>query len=195
MLTKLTDHLLKYHKVVIPGIGCFELHQHPAQLDFAEKLIHPPYYSIQYSRNENADEDQWKAFSKEELQLFGKQLQKVVTSEDVNWSGIGTLSMRHDKLHFKPAFSNNLLSSVEAHKVIHQDESHEVLRGDQSYASADLINERPAVKRRNYRLLIVEIIALLAIIYIIYHFYVHGFSVSATGTSFNLSEMSCLISI
>lgn len=186
MLAQLTKYLFAHHKVVIPGIGCFELHQHPAQLDFAEKIIHPPYFSIQFSRNDEADEKQWLSLSQEkidrqELEEFGKRLKQKVNKEEVNWSGVGTLSTKDGKLSFYPSFTNQLFGSVEAHKVIRHQQEHAVLRGEKEFSSTDLYNQKPAVRKRSYFILAAEILAILAIAFILYYFYTKGFHVTSTG--------------
>ena len=181
MLSELTSYLFHHHKVVIPEIGCFELHQHAAQLDFAEKLLHPPYYSIQFSRNDTVDKKQFAYFPEESLEKFGKQLRRKIDNEEVEWSGIGKLSSFEGRLSFQPNFHNRLLTDVEANKIIRREEEHAVLRGEQEFSSTHLRNEKLIVKKRSYVILAAEIIGLIAIAYIVYHFYTNGLQPSSSG--------------
>lgn len=192
MLQQLTQYLFTHHKIAIPAIGRFELHHHPAQLDFAEKLLHPPYYSIQFSRNDEVDEKQVQFLNKEfditgeDLSQFGKSLKRKTEAEEVHWCGVGKLVTKDGKLSFQPTFNNHLLHSAEAHKVIRKEESHAVLRGEREFSSTDLKGEKKLVKKRSYFILIAEILAVLAIGYIIYHFYTNGFHPLNSGNRISI---------
>jgi hypothetical protein len=181
VLQELTDYLIRNHKVIIPGMGCFELHRHPAHLDFAERLLHPPYYSIQFSRNDVPDERQAAYFPNASLQEFGQQLKRASEKGEVNWAGIGILRTTHGTLTFQPNFNNNLLAPIEAHKVIRKEEEHEVTRGEQVFTSTELRNEKPFVRRRKYALLVAGIVGLLAVAFVIYYFSAHGWQPLAAG--------------
>lgn len=191
MLQVLTDYLIQYKTVFIPSVGQFNIRQQPAVLDFASRLIHPQYYLVEFvqdgvltqqqidyiSKKDNRSEDE----VSDTLNQFGKQLKERIRDGIFTWKGLGTMEYRNG--HFL-WISNipNLLEPVPAHKAIHENAVHMVRRGEQEFSSDEITSLPGEGNKRSVLMLILWIIAAIAVLLVIWHFYTQGFNVTSTGS-------------
>lgn len=191
MLQVLTDYLIQYKTVFIPSVGQFNIRQQPAVLDFASRLIHPQYYHVEFVQDGVVTQQQIDYISKkanrsadevsDTLNQFGKQLKERISDGIFTWKGLGTMEYRNG--HFL-WISNvpNLLEPVPAHKAIHENAVHMVRRGEQEYSSDEVTSLPGEGQKRSLLMLILWIVAAIAVLIIIWHFYTQGFNVTSTGS-------------
>lgn len=194
MFHQLTKYLSVHKKLSIPAVGSFEIMQQPAALDVADKLIYPPAFSAHYSSENNVKEHQLnylsvdlkqdRALVQQQLEVFGRQLKEKINKEPVSWNGVGRLYHSGNSVVFNAdAISIGGLQPIPAHKVLRENVQHNVLVGTterQSGEMHDLLH--PEERKRTYTILVACIIAVLAIAFIVFHFYKEGFQPAATGT-------------
>ena len=191
MLQVLTDYLIQYKTVSIPFVGQFNIRQQPAVLDFASRLIHPQHYLVEFAQDGVVSEQQIAYISRKEntsadnvanaLNTFGRQLKERIQEGIFTWKGLGTMEYRNG--HFL-WISNipNLLEPIPAHKAIHENAVHMVRRGEQEYSSDETKYMPDEGRKRSVLIMILWIVAAIAILLIIWHFYTQGFNVTSTGT-------------
>jgi hypothetical protein len=192
VLTLLTKYLLHYKRVSIPGIGSFVIEPQPAELNFIDRLIHPPYYRILFDDNGLVDEDLVTfigssnnldvASARQQLESFGNTLKRKVQEAPFTWNGIGKLEYTNGVI-FHPEKIETGLQPVAANKIIRDNVQHTVLVGDQEVQSGytePFVTDTVARKPR--RLLVFGWILLsLAVLFIGYHFYKYRFTLHSTG--------------
>lgn len=197
MLPLLTKYLLQYKKVVIPHIGRFDLQPHSATFDFAEKLIYPATYKTRFTFEDGVAEHQINYIAAatgseeraivQQLDELGAALKNKVQQQAFEWQGIGQLKWSDSSgIIFHPAaISLSGWQPVNANKVLREKVQHTVLVGDREVHTSgsqqtDEIVYRP-VKRKRTVLLVAGILTILAIGFIVYHFYTNGFQTSSSG--------------
>jgi hypothetical protein len=182
VLTTLAAYLLEYKKVVIPGIGTFEMHQQSATLNYADRLILPPVREIRFYAKGEIEEAQLQYLSRVtasdteairlQLAQLGEDLGDKINQSSFDWKGIGQLEKRGADIVFNSTFQNNQ-APVTANKVIHENASHAVTIGDQemqSHAASEMLlaNEEPNNKSYAWIVWVLIGLALLAIGYLLY---------------------------
>jgi hypothetical protein len=191
VLQQLTDYLLHFRRISIPELGTIELVQQPATLDIANKLIYPPYYKAVFSEKQDGAVHQMlylqatmgtDAAVAEKLRLLGTEMKRKMQQQSFTWTGIGTFEYNADKINFRPQELSSLLQPVPAHKVLREHVQHSVLVGDQMVLSDGTVEQHAAAKRaRDLTITIGWIVALLAMAFIVYYLYQHGFIPEASG--------------
>ena len=191
MLQVLTDYLIQYKTVSIPFVGQFNIRQQPAVLDFASRLIHPQHYLVEFAQDGVVSEQQIEYLSRKEnrsaddvanaLNNFGQQLKERIQNGIFTWKGLGTMEYRNGHFLWISNVSN-LLEPVPAHKAIHENAVHMVRRGEQEYSSDETTYMPGEGRKRSVLMLILWIVAAIAILLIIWHFYTQGFNITSTGT-------------
>ncbi|MFN2440095.1 MAG: hypothetical protein ABR503_12905 [Chitinophagaceae bacterium] len=193
MLSTLTAYFLKNKKLYIPGFGNFRLIEHSATLDFADRLINPPYYKISFSEKEEWDENQINFIcendgvnaneAEQQLLEFGQELNHQIRQSSLIWKGVGRFEYLNDKFVFHPV-EKNILLPVTANKVFRENAHHAVLVGEQEMQSNNMHEvQHITAKKTSYVILIALIILILAVLFIAYRFYSRGFTTGAAGLS------------
>ncbi len=196
MLAQLTSYLFQYKTVSIPHVGSFVLQKQPPQLNFAERLIHPPSYVVLYNEAVQVAEHQLQYITDalpdrtsilQQLEQFGKALKRRIEKGVFTWNGIGQLHLINDKVVFEPQEINTGLQPVAAHKVIRENASHVVLVGDQERKSNEIkpVQAHDASqeirRKRNNTVLIGWIIVAASVVFILFYFFTHGFRAEQSG--------------
>ena len=197
MLSLLTKYLLQYKKVAIPHVGQFELQPHSATFDFGDRLIYSPTYKTKFTLKDRVEDHQINYIAvatgsdetmvTRQLDVLGTALKNKIQQQAFEWQGIGQLKWSDNSgIIFHPAaISVSGLQPVNAHKVLREKVQHTVLVGDHEVQTSgsqqtDDIVYRPVKKKRTV-LLIAGILTILAIGFIVYHFYANGFQTSSSG--------------
>ena len=191
MLSSLTSYLVQNKKVYIPYIGTFELLYKPAVLHFADRLIYPPSSEVLFVSEGSASREQVnylgsvldldEGSAEEKLRHFGQHLKTRIQEASFDWKGFGKLLLIDDAIVFEPAPSNHL-KPVAAYKIIRENAHHDVLVGEKEMHSSDVSYISDGTKSvRSYAALAGWIIVLLALAFIIYHLFRHGFHPFASG--------------
>ena len=58
MLNHLTTYLFHYKKVSIPHVGTIQIVQRPPQLDVVDKRLQPPFYLVEFKKEEDVTDHQ-----------------------------------------------------------------------------------------------------------------------------------------
>ena len=202
MLNHLTRYLLQHKKLSIPTVGTLTVVQHPAQLMMAEKMIMPPSYSLEISKEADVPEHQLQflntALGKEEsetlkaLSDFGKTMRTGFDGEGFYWEGIGNIRSATQTMPLTSATMNPVI----AEKVIRQDASHAVLVGDREMTLVQMADRKTALviaKRYPLAIIIGWVMLILSIIAIALILYAGKFNAGASGSKFPTSFTTKLL--
>lgn len=199
VLSLLTKYLLQYKSVCIPGVGTLEIIQDPPKLNFAERLFTPPVFITHYLNKEVLTDHQVNYFAasnveereiiKEQLLNFGENFKSRIRQKPFEWIGLGTFHFDSEAIVFEPVtVCMPSLQTVPAVKVIRTDQDHQVLVGDKELSSRQAavaliknIAKRPVV------ILIGWIVLILAILAIIYILYMGNFNPGSSGLQWKVS--------
>lgn len=192
MFAQLTEYLLRYKSVSIPHVGSFVVEREPAQLDFADKRIHPPVYSVTYRDAVNVEEQQLCFISdayadpsvrQEQLENFGRRLKRRIETGSFTWKGIGSLQCVEDKIVFQPQTLTTGLWPVEAYRVVRENVPHTLLVGDQEVQSSDVQNlwDEPVERKKDVAVIVGWAILIAAVLFIAYLFFQGGLRTENTG--------------
>jgi hypothetical protein len=190
---QLTKYLSQYKQVSIPEIGSIELVYQSASLDVPNKRIEPPSYLPRYSDRDTVKEHQLnflaadlntdKVSVQQQLQIFGRELQKRIHNEAFLWRGIGRLEKTDSRILFHPdVLPNEGLQHIKAEKILRENVMHTVLVGEQEVQKKHLREESVAVsEKRSYLNIIGWILAAAAIGFIVFMLYQDNFQTTASG--------------
>jgi len=193
VLSLLTKYLLQYRRLSIPNVGTFELVQQSPEFSVVDKLILPPGFHLNWSKNDSLTEHQLsylaasvqadKEMVREELELFGKRFKTKVEKEPFTWKGIGTIKKEDGSFDIENQLLKiDGLETVAAQRVMRENAEHSVLVGDRQMTSQQVTHtlSREA-KKKNYIMLIGWIIFFLALLAIIFILYKNGFNPLSSG--------------
>jgi len=189
MFKELYQYLVLNNYLSLTGIGTFHIERMPAQMDFPNKAINAPTYSVIFSQstgNNNRNLYQWLAgvFNVSEreavvrLNDFLFQLKKqILDGEVIDWSGVGQL--RKDlsgSIRLVPAaleFDFNKM--VPAEKVIRENAPHRVRVGEEEKTSVEMteILALPETRKTNWWAIPLAV-GIITIIFIGWYLSQHG---------------------
>ncbi len=200
----ITSYLVQKKECSLPGIGHFRINTRPADLDIANKQLHPPtdeiifkeeevhlrndlvgYVSMQKNIHENnaaENINNWCGTIKDKLEA----------GEIIYFEPIGSLqknSAGNIFFHKKNEFL--LYDIMPAERVIHKNEEHSVLVGDKETTSAvmnEFYKEDVVIKKKPWWKIWSIILFLLPLLILIIHFSGHNFTTSGVGNQMNLSS-------
>ena len=104
MYTQLYQYLLQHKQLPVPGVGTFLLERKPAVIDFPNKKINPPVYTIALQPTANSTAQNFFTWLGSILHIsnheavirfndFAFNLKKQVADGDIIiWNGVGTIS-------------------------------------------------------------------------------------------------------
>lgn len=200
MFPLLTKYLLQFKSVVIPHVGKIELTRHPAELDFAQRLLQAPAYSVQVLESDNVTEHQLayvaqalgedRSAAQLRLAEFGEALINKLGEEEVIWNGIGILALADNKLILHTEVIGSAgWNAVDIHKIMREEEPHPVLMGDKemhSHEAKELLGTdevviEPTTNKKT--MWIGWVAAAVAFLFIGYYLYTHHFLPAASGNT------------
>ena len=198
MYEKLYQYLLQHNKLPVPGIGTFLLEKIPARVEFSNKRINPPAYTISMKSAATSPTTNFFSWLANALDLgerdailkfndFAFDLKKQVENGDtINWNGVGTITKG---LGGEIKFSSDVISiayetPVAAEKVIREKAEHNVRVGEDQRTSAEMVEmlSHPEANK-SYWWAYALAIALAAFVFIGWHFSQNGISVSSTSNN------------
>ena len=166
------------HKTVsLPGIGSFAVETQNAKLDFIEKVVHAPQYTIRYYNYDKADDKFYNFLSKEtgasdikeRFTDFAKQLKEQLDNHrTVTLKGMGTLTKDGKSYSFVADDSvQKYFPTIAAERVIRQTAEHTVRVGEEHRTSTEMHEhlKRKVIKEENWLVtaLVLGIISVAAI--------------------------------
>jgi hypothetical protein len=198
MYEKLYQYLIQHKELPVPGIGTFLLERKSAVVDFPNKIINPPSYTVALQHGSHLPGKNFFSWLAKALNIsdreaifrfndFAFDMKKQIADGDViNWNAVGTLSRGlGGDVKFSPSESSTgLKKSVPAEKVIRQKAEHMVRVGEDEKTSAqmvEMLNQQE--EKKSYWWVIALAIALLATVFIGWYLSEHGIDVSAAGNS------------
>ena len=176
MFQELTKYLFQNKQVAIPQVGVFQLVQKPAMLDYANKLIQPPSFTVQFSSTEveHHIDDTYLNSNGFSLDEFGKRLKIAIEKGRLIWNGVGSFQSKNGQIEFYPQqISVDALTAVDANKVLRENVQHQVLQGEKQVMQSikDMDDEviQP-MEKNSYTLIVGWILVIILFAFIIYLF-------------------------
>lgn len=204
MYGELHQYLVLHKQLNIPGIGTFLVERRPADIDFVNKVVNPPSYSIALhhgNTNTASSKDifSWLAFEmniseRDAITRFNDFVHdikdKIMAGDKLYWEGVGTLSKgMAGEVRFDTSLKDMKLGTpVPAIKVIREHAEHSVRVGEQEKTSTEMIEWlAPAENKKTYWWGIALIAGLLAFIFIALYFSSNGLNTSSAGNQQKLT--------
>lgn len=198
MYEKLYQYLLQHNKLPVPGIGTFLLEKIPAQVEFSNKRINPPAYTISLLSVATSPTTNFFSWLANALQIgereavlkfndFAFDLKKQVENGDtINWNGVGAITKG---IGGEIKFSSDVISlayevPIAAEKVIREKAEHNVRVGEDQRTSAEMVEmlSHPEVNK-SYWWAYALAIVLAAFVFIGWYFSQNGINVSSTSNN------------
>jgi len=198
MYGELYQYLILHKQLNIPGIGTFLLERKPADIDFVNKIVNPPAFTVALHHGNATPSKKvfnWLAstldISERDALIrfndFAVDLKnRILTGDKLQWNGIGTLSKgMAGEIRFEASLKDMKTGTpVPAIKVIREHAEHTVRVGEQEKTSSEMIEMlAPAgeEEKKTYWWGIALIAGLLAFIFIALYFSSKGLNTSAAG--------------
>lgn len=204
MYNKLYQFLMLHKELPVPGIGTFLLERKSAEVDFPNKKINPPTYSIsmqQGSHLPGKDFFNWLAHAlgitdREAIFRFNDfafEMKKQISEGTViNWNAVGIINKGLGAdVKFTPLESEVILEkSIIAEKVIREKSEHMVRVGEDQKTSLEMTEMLShKEKKKEFWWAYALAVALLATMFIGWYFSEHGVDISATANGQKLIPM------
>ncbi|MBK7560298.1 MAG: hypothetical protein IPQ06_10725 [Chitinophagaceae bacterium] len=200
MYKELFQFLLQHKELPVPGIGTFLLERSPAVMDFPNKKIAPPSYSIALMAHVNprprffftglghalgiTDHEAIIRFN----DFIYNLKNQMANGDTIHWNGVGEINQGlTGDIKFIPQEKSVLETPVTAEKVIREKSEHMVRVGEDQKTSAemtDMLNKPGATK--SYWWVPALAMALLAVMFIGWYFSEMGLDISSTGNGMKL---------
>jgi len=194
MYKELYQYLVLHQQLNIPGVGVFQLERKPADLDFANKVVNPPSYTVALHHGTEsmpARQVNWLAdvlnISEmdvmERLTGFATNIaNEIFSGKKLEWNGIGTLSKGlAGEIRFEAELKDNPAGEpVPAAKVIRENAAHTVRVGEAEKTSQEMYEMlNPGEKKRSYEWIMTLIVIVLALAFLVWHFMQSGLDTAA----------------
>lgn len=203
MYEELYQYFIQYKKLAVPGIGTFLLERRPAESDFVNKQINPPFYSVTLQAPVDPPTINFFKWLAAALHIsdhdaiirfndFVFETKKQISDGDtIDWQGVGMISKGlAGEMKFAPAPGSAIEQPVAAEKVIREKAGHMVRVGEDQKTSAEMTEMLNLPETKRSRWWITALVAgLLALLFIGWYFYEHGIDVSSTANSMKLVPM------
>jgi hypothetical protein len=201
MYDELYQYLILHRQLNIPGVGTFLLERKPADIDFANKVVNPPSYTIAlHHGNEAAPARQFNWLANalnmpvgdaiDSFNTFTANLKnEILSGKKLQWNGIGILSKGlAGEIRFEATMKDSPAGEpVPAAKVLREKAAHTVRVGEDEKTSEEMIEFlNPVQKKRSYEWIMTLIVAILALVFLIWHFMQTGLD-AGTGSQQKVS--------
>jgi hypothetical protein len=203
MYEELYRYFIQHKKLAVPGVGTFLLERKPAENDFVNKQIIPPFYSVILQAAVDSPSIYFFKWLAEAQHISDRDaiirfndfvfgLKKQITEGDIiNWHGVGTLSKGlAGEMKFAPPVESALEKPVAAEKVIREKAEHMVRVGEDQRTSAEMTAwlKQPESVKSWWRVTSLAV-GLMALLFIGWYFSEHGVDVSSTANNMKLVPM------
>jgi hypothetical protein len=203
MYEELYQYFIQHKKLAVPGLGTFLLERKPAENDFVNKQINPPFYLVTLQASVASPSINFFKWLAGALHIsdrdaiirfndFVFEIKKHINDGDtIDWHGMGTISKGlAGEMKFAPAIGSAVEKAVAAEKVIRERSEHMVRVGEDQKTSAEMTEMLNLPEAKKSRWWITALLAgLLALGFIAWYFYEHGINVSSTANSQKLVPM------
>ena len=148
------QHLVKYFSLhghlVLPGIGSLVAETQPAKIEFVEKTLHAPQYTITLLNDTRSDDalitfiaSEMKIASADAAKKFKSFIHQLIgtiqAGRNYTIPGLGVLYGNGLGYHFNTEATLQIMyGSINANKIIRQNVSHNVLVGEDNRTSTEM---------------------------------------------------------
>jgi hypothetical protein len=196
MYGELYQYLILHKQLNIPGIGTFLVERKPADIDFVNKIVNPPVYTIALHHGNTTPSKNVFSWLASTLNIsepdaltrfndFALDIRdKIIAGDKLQWNGIGILSKgMAGEIRFEASLKDMKAGTpVPAIKVIREHAEHSVRVGEQEKTSSEMIEMlAPSEERKTHWWGIALIAGLLAFIFIALYFSSKGVNTSSAG--------------
>jgi hypothetical protein len=193
MYKVLYQYLLQHNQLQVPGIGTFLVNRKAAVINFPEKQINPPSYSIVMQSGGDSPSIHfynWLGYalgiSEREAVIrfndFAFEMKKNIADGGlIEWNGIGVLSKGlGGEVKFLPSDTHINEDSVPAEKIIREKADHMVRVGEDHRTSAEMVDllNQPANKKVYWWAFSI-VVGLLSTLFIGWYFSEYGLNSTA----------------
>lgn len=149
----LHDFFIQNGSLSLPGVGTFRLMRISAQVDFANRKMLPPSYTVRFDNRNDAPSrelfdyiamrtgtDDLEAVRMVNHFAFDMK-DRLQHGDQVEWKGFGTiLPDRGSGFDFEPnRMTFDFTSEVEAQRVVHRDVEHTIVVGDEEKTNVEML--------------------------------------------------------
>ena len=189
----LNAYLFQHRSISIPGLGTIYLETMPASVDVADRTMQPPAFRFRFDKYFDAPDKEFFAFVAAQRNIldyeaikwyneFSFELRNRIRAEEqVSWDGVGILKKDSSGgVQFEAAPAPMLfLQPVPAMRVSRQDAQHNLVVGDRERTSGEMnewLHDHARQRKRLPWWVVAVILAGLALAFLGWYFYAHGFS-------------------
>ncbi|HUR64755.1 MAG TPA: hypothetical protein VMZ03_00260 [Chitinophagaceae bacterium] len=195
MYPELYQYLLQYKQLTVPGIGTFLVERKPARVDFPNKQIFPPVFSISMQQPGNFPARDFFAWLSKMLGIsdrdaivrfndFAFDMKKQVDSGDaIDWTGVGMIRKGlAGEIKFVAAGPLINEEPIPAAKVLRENAEHTVRVGEEEKTSVQMAEmlAQPGEKK-SYWWALPLVMVLLAVIFIGWYLSEHGMETASSS--------------
>lgn len=196
MYQELQQYLVLHRQLPVPGIGTFVINRTPADIDFANRVVNPPVFSIGFEPGDATISRRLYSWLAAVLHVSERDAvirfndfiyelkSRVQAGEKLVWAGVGTLSKG---LGGEIRFETDVMDiragePVPAVKVLREKAEHTVRVGEDQRSSAEMLERLlPSQAKKQPLWAIALIVALIAFVFIAVYFSTNGFEASSAG--------------
>jgi len=188
MIQLVTEYLAQKKSFSLPGIGTIYIERVPAQSDFVNRQILPPFYHYRFDRHFDLPDREFFLFlstrkgveEQEAIRQYNEwaeQVRESLTSRKTSrLEGIGVLKKEAGgELRFEAtSHPRSFDIKVHAERLIRSNASHHMLVGDRETTTVqmnDLLHDDHTVRKRVWWIYVLVIIVLIVIAALMYFFY------------------------
>lgn len=205
MYGELYQYLILHKQLNIPGIGTFLLERKPADIDFINKMVNPPAYTIALHHGVTSSSKNVFSWLSSELNIsetdasarfndFALDIKdKVLAGEKLHWNGVGVFTRGlAGEIRFEASLKDLKAGSpVPAIKVIRENAEHSILVGEQEKSSAEMAEMlAPSAKTGTHWWGLAVIALLLAVVFLAIYFSSKGITLSSAGNQQRLEPQT-----
>lgn len=197
MYAELYSYLLQHKELPVPGIGTFLMERKPAGVDFPNKMIHAPSYTVVMQHGSYMPGQSFFSWLATALGIadreaifrfndFAFDMKKQVSEGAViNWNGVGTINKGlGGDVKFTASDAILLERPIPAEKVIREKAEHMVRVGEEEKTSVEMTEMLNRVEeKKSYWWAYALALGLVAIMFIGWYFSEHGVDTTSISNS------------
>ena len=202
MYSELYLYLVLHKQLTVPGIGTFQLERRPADIDFANKVVNPPAYVVALHHGQVSPSIRLYGWLARVMNISERDAvirfndfvfdlkDQIQSGKKMQWEGLGTLSKGlAGEIRFEPSAKEQLAGEpVPAVKVLRENAQHTVRVGEDERTSSEMIEIlNPVRAKKSYLRIAAIILAVLALLFIIWHFFNNGLQASSSANQQKLT--------
>ena len=196
MYSQLYQYLIQHKQLPVPGIGTFLLERKSAEIDFFNKKIDPPSYTVALDPGSHLPGQHFFKWLANALGISDREAifrfndfafdmkKQIGDGHVINWNGIGTLNKGlGGDVKLTPVATEIVFEkSVAAEKVIRENAEHMVRVGEDEKTSVEMTEMLSQKEEKKSQWWIYALtIALLSIMFLGWYFSEHGVDISAAA--------------